>query len=337
MEKPSSEIQKNYTGNNSQDLEHLSRRILETETNNELFQDLFELVIDLLQQSQTGPLFDAYFKKKLEQIQSVYEKACHLKDIGFYEEALNEINEIVQNIMPMNELFQSMKYDIRNFSKPFEHDLYEMLEPSKKVYNTPIPYSGLLCLHGNLLIALGRIEEAITSLALALNWNPVSHDASILLAEAYKFTNDIDMLYELTISRFSSAYSKIHLAELYYNLGYYYGTENRPEDSVACFTLCSRYGGQEIAASAIYQLEKRYKKSFQWASEAQLEKSAESCGYPLVPDSRIIQLARMNAMRSYLDGDNDQAVYYTQIALDLSDSSEDASFLNLLTASSFIM
>ena len=337
MEKLPQEIREHLTGDSVHDLEYLSQKVIETADNRDLLEDLFTLITDHLSQSQMLPLFEKYIEKSLEQIRSAYTNASHLRDIGLFEEALEEIDGIVREIMPLNELAQSSEYDIQSFNEPFEYDLYEMLEPSKKVRNTPLPCACLLSLHGSLLLSLERVEEAITSLALALTWNPVSHDASILLAEAYKMKNDMDMLYTLTIDRFRTAFSKVHMAELYYNLGYYYGTLNRPEDSVACFTLCNRYGGQEIATSALYQLGKKFRKTFQWANDAQIRTSAETCGYPLVPDDRIIRLARMNATDSYWDGDNDHAIYYIRIALDLSGSPEDRSFLDRLTEDTVVM
>lgn len=332
-EKQSTEISEHLTEDSVPDMELLTQKVLAAENREELLEDLFEQFF----QPQTISQLEKYIEKNLEHIRQAYIKANHLKELGFFEEALDEIDDIVREIMPLNELIQSPDYDVLNFNEPFEFDLYEMLEPSKKIFHSPIPCFNLLCLHGNLLLALGRIEEAITSLGLALTWNPVSHDASILLAEAYKFNEDMEMLYALTIERFNTAFSKIHMAELYYNLGYYYGTIKQPDDAIACFTLCSRYGGQEIAASALYQMEKKYGRSFQWASDDQIEKSANTCGYPLVPDQQIIQLARMKATESYLDGDYDHAIYYIRIALDLSDSSEDRSFLDMLAEKNVVM
>lgn len=318
--------------------EDLSQEALQTDEmdEEELPADLFEQMAEHLSQPGIYSLVEEFIEKNLEHIWTIYAKATHLKEQGLFEEALEEIDGLVSKIMPITEYIQS-EADVQSFSELFELDLFEMLEPSRQLHQSPIPSCDLLSLHGSLLLILGRTEEAITSLGHALAWNPVSHNASILLAEAYKTNEDMDMLYALTIDRFSTAFSRIHMAELYFNLGYYYGKTEQPEDARACFTLSSRYGGKEIAAGALYQLGKMYGKSFQWANDEQLEQSSKACGYPLVPDEKIIQLARFNATESYLDGDYDRANYYIRIAYDLSGSTEDQSFMDMLAEKNIVM
>lgn len=332
----SQEIREYLTKNDLCHPEDLEENALQTEELDRLA-NLFNQMADRLTQTDFGSLLEEFIKKNLERVWSVYQKALELKEHGLFEEALEEIDGLVTKIMPLTELADSDEYEVQSFSELFELDLYDMLEPSKQLRNSPIPCCDLLCLHGNLLLTLGRIEESITSLGLALAWNPVSHNASILLAEAYKSNDDMEMLYTLTINRFNTAFSRIHLSELYYNLGYYYGKTQQLDDALACFTLSSRYGGKEIAAAALYQLGKMYGRSFQWASDDQIEKSSKACGYPLVPDEKIIQLARYNATESYLDGYYDRANYYIQIAYDLSGSTEDRAFMDMLAEKNIVM
>ncbi|MBQ8094664.1 MAG: hypothetical protein IJ242_13985 [Clostridia bacterium] len=331
------EIKSGLTGDMEHDSSYLIDKLHEYRDDREISSEIAEIALSYLSEETLESLDDELISNR-EKMHDSYEKAFQLAEMGLYQQAYDVIDDIAQEILPLDFYIHGNNLEFRSFSESFERDLYiEFEHPSVPVQPSPFPCEEIFVLHGSILLALGRIEEAITSLAVALLWNPVSHDAAVMLSEAYKLKNDDEMLLTLTMNSFRYAFRLIHLAELYYNLGYAYAKMERWDDAACCFVLSRRYGGGEIASSAQHQIERHLGRKLQEPDEETVRQCAMNNGFPLGPDPEIIQLAREIGMEYYTDGDYEGAQYYYEIAYELSGDENDSILLSGVTGESPLM
>ena len=146
------------------------------------------------------------------------------------------------------------EYAFRNILEEYIFQFF-IQDEIKRKYPLMLDYSSLYGDYGIALLRMGKFEESLKSLKLALKYNPVNVKALLTLAEIERDKNPEEYL-KISLDSARYSYSRENLAESFKNLSCYFLNKNESGEGnmkTACaFYLLSRqWGGEKIAAGEL--------------------------------------------------------------------------------------
>lgn len=229
------EAKAGLTGETNVDMLHLEnivKQYARTEIGAEVESRIADLAYDILPEEKQEKLAKMLYLdgKRLDE---VHLEALRLIKEKKTEEAFKLTEKLYTKILINYRETEERQYlSLRN---PLEHQLYlYFYQPKKILERAPFDFSGMVMLHGYLLLDMGKPEEAISVLEDAIRFNPMNPDPYLEMAECYKILKQPEELLSVTKEIIGIAASPMILARCYCNLGYYC-TEIKEYDDAVCF------------------------------------------------------------------------------------------------------
>ena len=242
---------------------------------------------------------------------------------GEDEKALAVIEELVEKAeaLKAQDIYVEDDYtEYHSFYEMFELVLYNaVFEPKKIVQNTgSIPMAEIYASYGNVLIELGRYDEAQMALGTARVWNPTNCKILFEYAETFKLQGDMARFHELTMEAFKLAFKQEDIARCNRNLGHYFITQKKWEEALGCFMMSLAYDESSNAAqSEIAFIQEQTNGATKEPSFERFEAIAEENGFPVGFDKDVLAMAYAIAEQAKDAEEYAAALYYMNIVYDL--------------------
>jgi tetratricopeptide (TPR) repeat protein len=124
------------------------------------------------------------------------------------------------------------------FYNLFEYVLYtEIFKPTKDLRPMNFDFGFLYYLYGNLLVEVGRLDEALDSLNKSIKINPVNVKSLFESSEVYKLQGKLDEFFKITNDCLKYSYTYEDLGRCYRNLGYYYVEKKEYDIAIAVLSF----------------------------------------------------------------------------------------------------
>jgi len=261
-------------------------------------------------------------KKKIEDALSQALSLAGEKDV---EAAVDILHQQIEAVEALN-LYNDGRADYYDFNTLMEMVMFQSQHPEiHPVSDIEEPLNRLYAMYGSLLLEQGKLNEAQEALAIAMDWNPMSADIAFEHAEVFKQKKDWEKLKELTIAIFPIAYKRREIAHCYRNLGYYFVEKQMWDEAVGCYLLSMSFADAEGRYQA--ELELKYihdetEGQAQRPSIGALRSYGEKYGFPIGPDSKIIETAMQSGKTMLANKKYEHAQYFLDIAYKLTESKE---------------
>lgn len=261
-------------------------------------------------------------KKKIEDALSQALSLAGEKDV---EAAVDILRQQIEVVEALN-LYNDGRADYYDFNTLMEMVMFQSQHPEiHPVSDIEEPLNRLYAMYGSLLLEQGKLDEAQEALAIAMDWNPMSADIAFEHAEVFKQKKDWEKLKELTIAIFPIAYKRREIAHCYRNLGYYFVEKQMWDEAVGCYLLSMSFADAEGRYQA--ELELKYihdetEGQAQRPSIGALRSYGEKYGFPIGPDSKIIETAMQYGKTMLANKKYEHAQYFLDIAYKLTESKE---------------
>ena len=275
-----------------------------------------EELIRMTENSLTG------INATLEEVQfNIYKKD--------YDKALHIITGLVEHVEAMNLFRDDEVNEYHDFNELFEGLLYQFLNhPDKYIRHAVIPFSVIYSLYGSLLFEMERYYDAQEALEKGLRWNPVHFVMMTEYIETYKALGNLERFFELTIDAFRIAFKSEHVARCFRNLGYYFIEKELWAEAVTCYFLSMQYDEDKSKAqSELYYISTKIDPELMRPTMTDLKTFSRRYGFPEGADEDVINLALSYGKYFYDKNDNDKAVYFLDIAYDLTNDDNIAEFI----------
>lgn len=261
-------------------------------------------------------------KKKIEDALSQALSLAGEKDV---EAAVDILRQQIEAVEALN-LYNDGRADYYDFNTLMEMVMFQSQHSEiHPVSDIEEPLNRLYAMYGSLLLEQGKLDEAQEALAIAMDWNPMSADIAFEHAEVFKQKKDWEKLKELTIAIFPIAYKRREIAHCYRNLGYYFVEKQMWDEAVGCYLLSMSFADAEGRYQA--ELELKYihdetEGQAQRPSIGALRSYGEKYGFPIGPDSKIIETAMQYGKTMLANKKYEHAQYFLDIAYKLTESKE---------------
>ena len=233
--------------------------------------------------------------------------------------ALSLIEPLVHEVDEQAEQQDDTESEYYSFDEMFEEVLYnEINHPEREVRRSPIPYSDIYFLHGNLLVELGRIEEAQESLRKAMRWNPCSSQIRFEYVETLKIQKKLDEYLKEVCKAFKYIFKPQFLARAYRDIGYYFIEKEMYSEAASMYHLSLQVEpDSRTAVSELYYIEQTLGKEPELLSGKEMKALSEKYNFPIGPDKKVVKLAYGLGKYLYENGDSQRARYLLKIGYDL--------------------
>lgn len=239
--------------------------------------------------------------------------------------AVDVLRQQIEQVEALN-LYNDGRADYYDFNTLMEMVMFQSQHPEiQPVADIEEPLNRLYAMYGSVMLEQGKLEEAEEALAIAMDWNPMSADIAFEHAEIFKQKKDWEKFKELTIAVFPIAYKRREIAHCYRNLGYYFVEKQMWDEAVGCYLLSMSFADAEGRYQA--ELELKYihdetEGQAQRPSIGALRSYGEKYGFPIGPDSKIIETAMQYGKTMLANKKYEHAQYFLDIAYKLTENKE---------------
>ena len=191
-----------------------------------------------------------------------------------------------------------------------------------------MPYSEIYFLYGNILIDLGRVEDAKKALEKALMWNPMNAKIRFEYAETFKMQGDMERFAQETKETFERIYSRKDFARAYRNMGYYFIEKKNYEAAMGCYLFSLGYDDDgKCAQSEMYYIMQITEGKVKEPEFERFKEIAKEHGLPLDVDEDVVGIALSYGKYFLKEGDMDGAKAMIRLVYELT---EDDDFKTIL-------
>ena len=314
------EITKDLSGDTEKDIKYLNKKCEEYKNHQyskEIIRALSRIIYDLLPEENKKDIFQIVSNR-----QQSYQSA--LDEVRFnmfkkdFEKALSLIQSLVDDIENLGFFQDDQASEYYTFNSWFEEILYKVInEPERDVRRADFPYSHIYFLYGNILVELGRVEEAEKVLKEALRWNPCDSMIRFEYLETLKMRGMLKEYLEGVSEAFKYIYDPIYLARAYRDLGYYFIEKKMYPEATTMYYLSLEFDKEnKNATSELYYIEQTVGKRIQPLEMTELRRLAEIYAFPIGADRRVLSVA-YSIGKKLFDYKNPNAAYFLNIVYKL--------------------
>lgn len=239
--------------------------------------------------------------------------------------AVDILKQQIEQVEGLN-LYNDGRADYYDFNTLMEMVMFQTQHSEiKNASDIEEPLNRLYAMYGSLLLEQGKLDEAEESLAIAMDWNPMSADIAFEHAEIFKQKKDWEKFKELTTAVFPIAYKRREIAHGYRNLGYYFVEKQMWDEAVGCYLLSMSFADAEGRYQAELELKYIHEETEGQAkrpSIGAMRSYGEKYSFPIGPDAKIIETAMQYGKTMLENQKYEHANYFLDIAYKLTESKE---------------
>ena len=242
----------------------LARRMFEIDAANDpdLAQEIFNIII--------------------KNADTTYDEVCGLTAEGKFEEAVEKLQPVIDNIRKFRLPVDSIWMDFNSFLDSLVYqDYFSAQIGEREVARHPMKPSRILFTCGTLLIELGRAAEALVPLKMLLTYDPVCPKFLFEYGEALKRCGRMRDAYENALWAVSCASDRSELARCYRDLAYCLSEMDSFEESMILYLLSLRFQTSRQAETEIVWLQKRAGISPEQYDMETIRQRCEEMGIPI--------------------------------------------------------
>ena len=240
------DIENKLSGDLEKDILFVNAQAETYKNNKEVLRDCKRLLSRLLSEYENNiksfrptQCLEADIMKTLDEVKLNLSKKDYSKALGITEDLITDIEYF--GTVEENEFNEFLIFD-----ETFEEILYWFFfKPQKKICQTIIPYTNVYLTYGSILIILGKYKEARMAIEKALRWNPVNFEINRAYNDTYRFENNWDKFYQLTLDIFKIAFTPKNLAICFSNLGTFFLEKGQYPAAITCYFLSLEYDDRE--------------------------------------------------------------------------------------------
>lgn len=139
----------------------------------------------------------------------------------------------------------------------YEHDLIEMLNDDKHIFNVSIDIDYAYYILGTIEVEKKNILKARNYLCKAIKWNPVYVAAFFEYAETFKIEGNIETFYTITKNIYDKIFLPNDLARYYRNLGFYFIEKENYNLATCLFLHSLSFEDTDMAKSEIMYIKQK--------------------------------------------------------------------------------
>lgn len=238
-----------------------------------------------------------------------------------YSHAITILNFACKHI-PFDQMKDGKHFvSYNHFLEPYIYSgLYdETVERLKtKSYKTPVEYNVVYRLYGVALFKSGKIDEAVRVLEKSVEWNPISSQSLLDLAEIYKIKEDYEKFFELTLQAHKFAFERKFISKIFCNYGYYFTEKEDYETAVAMYILSDSYAPSISAANELkFISEKTGKDKFTRPTREEMKQICEDKGVYFGINLWVLEIMKALVERAKKDGNTTLAQNTTEAIFEL--------------------
>ena len=255
------QIESELTGDPDHDIDVLDawgERYREVPDSEPLMREISSRIFDMvISEDPDEP--QAIYENMVETADEDFEEACSLIDQKRYEEAeskLAVLTEVIR-IYPLPD--EDIWTDFTSYleSMIFQ-DYFSELIGDQEVRRHPMKPGPILYTYGNLLIQMGKADEAVYPLEMLNIFNPVCMIYLFELGEAYKRTGQMEEAFNMALWGLSCAANRADLARCYRDMAFCLSEAGNHEDSVMLYMLSLHYQASRQAEMEIAWIRKNF-------------------------------------------------------------------------------
>jgi len=207
-----------------------------------------------------------------------------------YVKALSMIESIIKKAESLDAFQNDAVSEYYTFDEPFEEVIFKIRnESDKEVRRTPIPFSTMYLLYGNLLFELKRYDEAQEALRKSLKWNPISADARFEYIETYKVAGDFETFFSLSKQALTYVFRPADIARCYRNIGFYFVEKKLYREATFCYLLSADFDREsKQVQSELYFISHNSKQDFGDPSLEDIEAIGKEFDFCIGPNDDVI-------------------------------------------------
>lgn len=199
------------------------------------------------------------FDNMVETADEDFEEACRLIDQKRYREASLKLAVLTELIKAFPLPDDAVWTDFTSFLESLIfQDIYSEQIGEREVLRHPMKPGPMLFTYGNLLIEMGKPDEALEPLELLALLNPVCMKYIFELGEAYKRTGQWEKAFNNALWGLSCATNRAELARCYRDMAYCLSEAGNYQDSVMLYMLSLHYQPSRQAEMEIAWLRRKY-------------------------------------------------------------------------------
>lgn len=208
-----------------------------------------------------------------------------------YDKALKILEDMVIGYEKMNMYADDAVSEYYCFAEPMQEIMYiHYNKPEKDIRSAQIDYEALYFLYGNILVELGRIEDAREALKKARRWNPASPAVGFEYAETYKMEGNIPVFAKVTKEIYPYIMTKTDLARFYRNMGFYFVEVEEYYAAVCGLMFSTGYEKSNIVPTELYYISQKSGENYKPTVEEMI-KCFEEHDIPLGVSDDVIGIA----------------------------------------------
>lgn len=319
------DIENKLSGDLEKDILFVNAQAETYKNNKEVLRDCKRLLSRLLSEYENNiksfrptQCLEADIMKTLDEVKLNLSKKDYSKALGITEDLITDIEYF--GTVEENEFNEFLIFD-----ETFEEILYWFFfKPQKKICQTIIPYTNVYLTYGSILIILGKYKEARMAIEKALRWNPVNFEINRAYNDTYRFENNWDKFYQLTLDIFKIAFTPKNLAICFSNLGTFFLEKGQYPAAISCYFLSLEYDDKEYTfiQSQLFYISTITNKVVEKPSWEEMKKLSKEYGFPLYPNEDILGLAYYNGIKALQENKENPAKYFLSIYFNLTQDEE---------------
>ncbi len=327
------DIENKLSGDLEKDILFVNAQAKTYQNNKEVLRDCKRLLSRLLSEYENNiksfrptQCLEADIMKTLDEVKLNLSKKDYSKALGITEDLITDIEYF--GTVEENEFNEFLIFD-----ETFEEILYWFLfKPQKKICQTIIPYTNVYLTYGSILIILGKYKEARMAIEKALRWNPVNFEINRAYNDTYRFENNWDKFYQLTLDIFKIAFTPKNLAICFSNLGTFFLEKEKYPAAIACYFLSLEYDDKEYTfiQSQLFYISTITNKVVEKPSWEEMKKLSKEHRFPLYPNEDVLSLAYYNGIKALQENKENPAKYFLSIYFNLTQDKDVKEILETL-------
>ena len=319
------DIENKLSGDLEKDILFVNAQAETYKNNKEVLRDCKRLLSRLLSEYENNiksfrptQCLEADIMKTLDEVKLNLSKKDYSKALGITEDLITDIEYF--GTVEENEFNEFLIFD-----ETFEEILYWFFfKPQKKICQTIIPYTNVYLTYGSILIILAKYKEARMAIEKALRRNPVNFEINRAYNDTYRFENNWDKFYQLTLDIFKIAFTPKNLAICFSNLGTFFLEKGQYPAAITCYFLSLEYDDREYTfiQSQLFYISTIINKVVEKPSWEEMKKLSKEYGFPLYPDEDVLELTYYNGTKALQENKKNPAKYFLSIYYNLTQDEE---------------
>lgn len=236
------------------------------------------------------------------------------------QEALQILAALVKRVEELPLFEEDDGCERFEFQDDIQERLYEIIyKPKRRIQRIEFPYTEIYLQYGQLLLEMGRHEEAKVVLEKGLGWNPVDTRLHFQYIETFKATGDWEVYLNLTKAVFPIAYHSEDIGRCYRNLSCYFAEKSLWNVAEICCILRMQFEkANKQMVMEIHDIRKKTGRHDHRAySKEEVRRYGMKYNFPVTADTGIVALAFGNSQYYLNQGEMEKAGDWLRTVYDL--------------------